>query len=296
MSEIIVELIKQKIGVIGGSQGLGSWVVKYFRAQGIETRFSSNDEKSEFESNIQLADWADIVVLAVPISAMSNVMEEVFPALDDKYLIEVCSVKKFVVEKYQSLRQIYSEVLPKYCSIHPMFSPQIKSFDGNVVLFNYNDGADDLEKALKNLFIQDKGVVKDVEYIKHDKLMGLVQGLNHFNVFVSAKTMARYNEDFEDIKSVASPPYRIFIVFYTRYVMQNPMLYADIQMRNEYVYEVVRIFRDEMNKLFDIIQTRDRDLFMDYITEMQGFFDQNRQDIEVSSHLMQKLSQKLGDL
>ena len=107
--------------------------------------------------------------------------------------------------------------------------------------------------------------------------------------------MARFNEDFEDIKSVASPPYRIFIVFYTRYVLQNPLLYADIQMRNEYVYDVVRIFRDEMNKLFDIIQTRDRDQFMNYITEMQGFFDQNNGDIEVSAHLMQKLSKKLKE-
>ncbi|NME68519.1 prephenate dehydrogenase/arogenate dehydrogenase family protein [Flammeovirga aprica] len=288
-----MELDKQKIGVVGGNQGLGSWVVKFFRAQGIETRFSSRGKESEFESNRQLADWADIVILAVPISAMSNVMEEVFPSLDDKYLVDLTSVKKFVVEKYYSLRKVYSEVLPKYLSIHPMFGPSIKSFDGNVVLFNHVDGAEDLEKAFKEFFTHHKGIVKDVEYIKHDKQMGLVQGLNHFNVFVSAKTMARYNEDFEDIKSVASPPYRIFIVFYTRYVMQNPLLYADIQMRNEYVYEVVRIFRDEMNKLFDIIQTRDRDSFIDYISEMQDFFSQNSGDIEVSSHLMQKLSEKL---
>ncbi|WP_044205448.1 prephenate dehydrogenase/arogenate dehydrogenase family protein [Flammeovirga sp. OC4] len=288
-----MELNKQKIGVVGGNQGLGSWVVKFFRAQGIETRFSSRGKESEFESNRQLADWADIVILAVPISAMSNVMEEVFPSLDDKYLVDLCSVKKFVVEKYLSLRQVYSEVLPRYLSIHPMFGPSIKSFDGNVVLFNHVDGAEDLEQAFKEFFTFHKGIVKDVEYIKHDKQMGLVQGLNHFNVFVSAKTMARYNEDFEDIKSVASPPYRIFIVFYTRYVMQNPLLYADIQMRNEFVYEVVRIFRDEMNKLFDIIQTRDRDSFIDYISEMQGFFSQNEGDIEVSSHLMQKLSERL---
>ncbi|WP_281613741.1 prephenate dehydrogenase/arogenate dehydrogenase family protein [Flammeovirga sp. SubArs3] len=290
-----MELIKQKIGVVGGSQGLGSWIVKYFRSKGADARFSSRKENSEFDSNLQLADWADIVVLAVPISAMANVMEEVFPALDDKYLIDVCSVKKFVIEKYQQLRQVYTEVLPKYCSIHPMFSHRIKSFDGNVVLFNHNDGAEDLEDALKKCFLEDGGVVKDVQYIKHDKLMGLVQGLNHFNVFVSAKTMARFDEDFEDIKSVASPPYRIFIVFYTRYVLQNPLLYADIQMRNEYVYEVVRIFRDEMNRLFDIIQTRDRDQFMEYIMEMQGFFGQNEGDIELSSHLMQKLSQKLEE-
>lgn len=288
-----MELNKQKIGVVGGNQGLGSWAVKFFRAQGIETRFSSRGKESEFESNRQLADWADIVILAVPISAMSNVMEEVFPSLDDKYLVDLCSVKKFVVEKYISLRQVYSEVLPKYLSIHPMFGPSIKSFDGNVVLFNHVDGAEDLEQSFKDLFTSLNGIVKDVQYINHDKQMGLVQGLNHFNVFVSAKTMARYNEDFEDIKSVASPPYRIFIVFYTRYVMQNPLLYADIQMRNEYVYEVVRIFRDEMNKLFDIIQMKDRDSFIDYITEMQGFFSQNEGDIEVSSHLMQKLSEKL---
>lgn len=288
-----MELNNQKIGVVGGNQGLGSWVVKFFRAQGIETRFSSRGKESEFESNRQLADWADIVILAVPISAMSNVMEEVFPSLDDKYLVDLCSVKKFVVEKYKSLRQVYAEVLPKYLSLHPMFGPSIKSFDGNVVIFNHCDGAEDLEQALKAFFTEHKGIVKDVEYIKHDKQMGLVQGLNHFNVFVSAKTMARYNEDFEDIKSVASPPYRIFIVFYTRYVMQNPLLYADIQMRNEYVYEVVRIFRDEMNRLFDIIQMKDRDSFIDYITDMQGFFSQNKGDIEVSSHLMQKLSEKL---
>ncbi|GAA4819864.1 prephenate dehydrogenase/arogenate dehydrogenase family protein [Algivirga pacifica] len=292
-----MNLQSKKIGVIGGSQGLGSWFVTYFRSRQVEVTFTSTDEYSEMASNKELVEYADIILLAVPISSMVPVLTEIYPLLHGKVLIEICSVKKFLIEHYEQLRQQYPAVELGFCSIHPMFGPRIHSLTGQVVLFNHQENLEaNTLLGLKDLLQADGAELYEIPYVEHDKMMGIVQGLNHFNVFVSARTLARFEGDFEDIKKVASPPYRIFIVFFTRYVLQNPLLYADIQMNNEYVFEVVRIFRDEMNRLFDIIQTRDRQGFVNYIEEMQPYFQQNEQDREVSTHLIEQLGVYLEKL
>ncbi|MEH0154871.1 prephenate dehydrogenase/arogenate dehydrogenase family protein [Limibacter armeniacum] len=290
----ILALQGQKVGVIGGSQGLGSWLVGHLKEKKIEVKFTSADEYSELPSNKELLEFADVVFLCVPISAMETVMEEVYPYLQGKTLIEICSVKKFVIEKYESLKQQYPDIETAFCSIHPMFGPRIHSLTGQVILFNHSDRiAEGIVEELKEFFLEDHAQVYNLPYLRHDKLMGVVQGLNHFNVFVSAKTLARFESEFEDIKQVASPPYRIFIIFFTRYVLQNPRLYAEIQMNNEFVFEVVRIFRDEMNRLFDLIQTRDKEGFIKYIEDMQPYFASNKSDMEVSTHLIEQLGEYL---
>lgn len=271
-------------------------MVSFFKEKNIPTKFTSLDEQTDFATNKELIAYADIIFLCVPISSMEKVMEEIYPIMDGKVLVEICSVKKFIIEKFNSLKEAYPSVNVQFGSIHPMFGPRIHSLIGQVILFTHQDNLSPvLAESLKAVFEKSDAHVYDLPYLRHDKLMGIVQGLNHFNVFVSAKTLARFESDFDDIKLVASPPYRIFIVFFTRYVLQNPVLYADIQMNNEYVFEVVRIFRDEMNRLFDLVQTKDRKGFVTYIEEMQDYFETNQADREVSTHLIEQLGEYLED-
>lgn len=285
-----MKLQGKKIGVVGGSQGLGQWLVRYFAGHGFDVGFTSADEYSQFADNATLARHVDIVFLAVPISVMQPVLEELYPHMHGKVLVEICSVKKFVVETYERLCAQYPDLQVPFLSLHPMFGPSVPGLRGQVMLFTHAYALPQgLEESLRERFQQDGGLLYTLPYLRHDKLMGIVQGLNHFNVFVSAKTLARFEDDFTDIKLVSSPPYRIFLVFFTRYVLQNPRLYADIQMSNEFVYEVVRIFRDEMNRLFDLIQTKDREGFVNYIAEMQPYFEGNRDDSELSNHLIEQL-------
>ncbi|WP_158281542.1 prephenate dehydrogenase/arogenate dehydrogenase family protein [Sediminitomix flava] len=280
----------KKIGVIGGSQGLGSWFVKHFRYRGLDTKFTSLDETTEFNSNIELVEAVDIVVLAVPIQAMTSTLEEIYPHLSGKFLIEICSVKKFIVDKFLELKQAYPEVDLSYYSIHPMFGPRIKNLTGHAFLFNYIYKEQiEFTQSLKEFLLEDYAVIHDIDYLEHDKLMGLVQGLNHFNLFVSARTLHDFHDNIEMIKAVSSPAYRIFLVFFTRYVLSNAELYADIQMYNEYVTEVLKTFRKEVDNLLDLIENKDRTGFVSYVDEMKPYFEDNASDISTSTQLIYQL-------
>lgn len=287
---------KERIGVIGGSQGMGKWLVEYFKAKGFDVGFSSNDSRTQYLTNVQLVTDSDIIILAVPISAMDTVLDQIFPYLEGRTVIDVCSVKSGIVDKFSRLLELYDSVECNYMSIHPMFAPSIESILGQVVLFNYAHVKDlRIVENWKSIFASDGAEVMDVDYVEHDKTMGIIQGLNHFNVFVSAKTLARHGDNLDLIKRLSSPTYRIFVIFFTRYVMQTPRLYAEIQIFNPYVKEIVRLFMDEAKQLLNVIEKQDFDGFENYVLGMQPFFAANTEDTQLSNFLIEQLGSYIAN-
>ncbi len=286
----------QRIGVIGGSQGMGKWLMGFLSIHGFQVSFTSHDDSSQYASNIELVAASDVIILAVPISRMEEVLREVYPMLDGKLLIDVCSVKSGVVSAYIQLSKEQRSISTKYISIHPMFAPSVKNVEGQVVIFNYAvNVSPDEEQFWKTLFSNEGALVQDITYDEHDRLMGLIQGLNHFNVFVSAKTLAHMGADLEFIKSLSSPTYRIFLLFYTRYVLQNPRLYAEIQIFNPFVKEVTQLFMKEAEILLSVIENRDFEGFENYVKEIQPFFSDNKGDSVISDKLIEALGHLLSD-
>jgi prephenate dehydrogenase len=286
----------KRVGVIGGSQGMGRWLVNFLSGKGLQVSFSSNDEHSQFASNSDLVGASDVVILAVPISKMERVLAEIYPGLAGQLLIDVCSVKSGIVAAYQRVSEQQKEVEGQYLSIHPMFAPSVKSVEGQVVIFNYASRVEEAtQQYWKGLFASEGALVQDITYDEHDRLMGVIQGLNHFNVFVSAKTLAHMGADLDFIKTLSSPTYRIFLLFYTRYVLQNPRLYAEIQIFNPFVKEVTQLFMKEAQILLTVVENGDFEGFENYVKEIQPFFANNRGDSVISDKLIDALGHLLSD-
>lgn len=286
----------KKIGVVGGSRGLGSWLVKFFTENHYPVQFSSADEHSQVADNCTLLAQSDVVFVAVPIRAMCDVLSEIYPYAHGKTIVEVCSVKKFVIEHYLQLQKQYPDVQANFVSIHPMFNQMIRHLRGQVILFNYLSGSHEWALELRNLFAAHQARCFDMDYLRHDEVMGVVQGLNHFNVFASAKTLNTLGNQLGIIRNVASPPYRIFLIFFSRYVLQDAGLYADIQMYNEFVPQVLEIFKGEVEKLYQIIVQKDRESFLDYVATARRYFEENQEDIGISNHLIEQLGAYLNRL
>ncbi len=285
-----------KIGVIGGSQGLGSWMVRFFRNEGCEVRFTAADASSEMESNAALCAYADVVLLCVPISNMSAVLEECYPHFEGKIVLDVCSVKKFIIDRLKNLQQWHPHVQFSYYSIHPMFSQRLENLKGQVMIENYQHRGDAaFFQAFRYHFERHGAIWYQLPYDDHDRMMGVVQGLNHFNVFVSAKTLQRAGFTLDAVKDFSSPTYRIFVVFYTRYVLQNPQLYAEIQLFNEYVLDTLKIFKEEVEMLYHLIVTKNEAAFIEYVKNTQPFFAENTIDKEISNHLIEQLGISLSE-
>lgn len=290
------DLYIKKIGVIGGSCGLGNWLVRFFTENGYQVLFTSADEHSQVADNRSLLEWSDIVFIAVPIGSMCAVLSEIYPHANGKIIVEICSVKKFIIDHYQQLRAQHPEVQADFLSIHPMFGPMLRHLKGQVVLFNYLNGSHLWETELRQLLTGHQARCFDMDYLHHDEVMGVVQGLNHFNVFASAKTLNTLGKQLGVIRDVASPPYRIFLIFFSRYVLQDAGLYADIQMYNEFVPKVLDIFRREVEALYQLIVQKDRQGFLDYVQTARGYFLENSEDIGISNHLIEQLGAYLNKL
>ncbi|GAB4339366.1 MAG: hypothetical protein OHK0038_18480 [Flammeovirgaceae bacterium] len=269
--------------------GMGSWIVRFCLENHLEVRFTSQDTLTQFVNNQELVKWADVIFLAVPISSMTTVIDEIYPFMNGKLMIDVCSVKKFIFDKYHSLQKQYPHIQATLSSVHPMFSQTIQQLTGQVIIIIQEGSDNHIISQLKSLWNSKGAFLYDLEYLEHDKMMGLVQGLNHFSVFVSAKTLQKFECELDKIKNLSSPAYRIFVIFFTRYVLQNPALYADIQIYNEFVLEVVKMFKAEVDRLYTIISQKNKNEFVQYVNEIKPYFSGNKIDDTLSNHLIEQL-------
>ncbi|MEO2154214.1 MAG: prephenate dehydrogenase dimerization domain-containing protein [Nanoarchaeota archaeon] len=104
--------------------------------------------------------------------------------------------------------------------------------------------------------------VLNSDYKKHDKIMVLIQGLNHFNIFVLAKVLEEVakenNLSIKELKQLASS-YSIFITFFTRYVLQNEKLYSEIQITNDYNNKIIGKFLDIAKELTNFVKNKEKE-------------------------------------
>ena len=92
-----------KVGIIGGSDGLGKTLIYYFRDEFDVYISGRNHVKGKkvademnaiyIESNTELANISDILVISVPIQHTSDVIREVAPFMKEgSLMIDVTSV------------------------------------------------------------------------------------------------------------------------------------------------------------------------------------------------------------
>ena len=102
---MFIKVINMKIGIIGGTDGLGKTLVYYFRDE-FDVTITARDHKkgqkvaeelnvNYIESNKELASSSDMLIISVPINNTPSVIREVAPFMrKDSVMIDVTSVKE----------------------------------------------------------------------------------------------------------------------------------------------------------------------------------------------------------
>lgn len=94
---------KIKVGIIGGTHGMGKWFAGLLKKEGCVVHVSGRKTKLGI---IDLARLCNVIVVAVPISATADIIKQVGPLLSkDTLLMDLTSLKKEPVkadaEKFQ---------------------------------------------------------------------------------------------------------------------------------------------------------------------------------------------------
>ena len=259
-----------KIGIIGGTKGLGKTIAWYLKDFDYDVTVTGRDsirgkEVSEelgikySSDNKKIVQNSDIVIISVPISSTESVIEELAPFMKDgSLMLDVTSVKEGPSQKMKECLNPGVEFIPT----HPVFGPRTTDLKGQIIVLTPIEKGEWYPKVYK--FLEDKGMrIVETTAAHHDDMMGIVQVLTHFSYISTASAIERLKVDIKDTQNYESPIYNLMIDTIARIVSQNPYLTYSIQHENKRGEKIRQALFDSMSELKDAMTKEDDEEFVD---------------------------------
>lgn len=231
------------VGIIGGTRGMGHWFADLMRKENYIVHICGRKTPLGID---EMAKLCNIIVVAVPISATAEVIKHIGPLLaKDKLLMDLTSLKKEPVELM--LDNSPAEVI----GCHPLFGPALKEISGQNVILCPARGTNWLS-WIKGVLEKNKLVVLETTPDKHDRMMAIVQVLNHLNTLSLGVALAATGISLAELDKFSTPILRTKLDIIKKVFIENPGLYAEIIARNPDTGKILDIYE---NALADIRQT-----------------------------------------
>ncbi len=243
------EKIKKIVGIIGGTGGMGKLFARIFRQQGYSVLISSRRTELKPED---CARKSDLLIIAVSISVTEKIIKKCAPLVKPKgAILDLTSLKVFPTQLM--LNHSQCEVI----GCHPVFGPSIKNLTGQVIVLTPCRGDIWLSRIKKD-FKDQSALIKISTPKHHDEIMAVVQGLMHFTTITLANAIRKLNIDPVELMAFSSPVYRIRMDFANRILNQDPELYADIELLNEFFLKALKSYETETKNLADQVRKKNR--------------------------------------
>jgi prephenate dehydrogenase len=231
------------VGIIGGTKGMGRWFAGLLRKEGCTVHICGR--KTALGIN-DIARICNVVVVAVPISATTDVIKQVGPLLaKDTLLMDLTSLKKEPVKLM--LKNSRAEVI----GCHPLFGPALTDASGQNIVLCPARGTKWLS-WIKNICEKNKLVVLETAPDEHDKMMAIVQALNHLNTISLGMALAEAGIPLVEINKFSTPIFQTKLEIIKKVFTESPGLYADIIAGNPGTGKMLDICE---KTLIDIRQT-----------------------------------------
>jgi prephenate dehydrogenase len=257
-------LKKTEIGVIGGTRGMGNWFARFLEKEGYTVRVCGRNVS---EADIaEMADACQVVVVSVPMGATGKVIAKVGPYMREaSLLMDLTSLKRDSVKTM--LETSVSEVI----GCHPLFGPRVDSIAGqHVVLCPARAGK--WLSWLKDIFERNGAFVLAATPEKHDQMMAIVQGLNHFNTIIMGLVLSKAGVSLSELMKFATPVFRAKMEIMERAFCQNPGLYADILTMNPEIRRHIDAYEQDIAQLKNLICQGNSAGIADMIEKHASFF------------------------
>ena len=258
-----------KIGIIGGSDGLGKTLIYYFRDD-FDVTITARDHKKGrnvaeelnvkyIESNTQLAAMSDMLVISVPISNTTSVIKEVAPFMKkNSLMVDVTSIKQ---EPLKAMKK-YLPPNVEYIPTHPIFGPRTMELDNQVIVLTAPQKGKWYKKVYDYLKSRNMRVIETTAE-HHDYMMSIVQVLTHFSFISTASAMEKLKVDITETEDYESPIYNLMIDMIARISSQNPYLTYNIQTMNENGPKIRNTYAEAAIELRDAIEEKNDEKFVE---------------------------------
>jgi len=247
-----------EIGIIGGTGGIGRWFADFFNREGYTVHVSGRKTGMDLPA---MAEKCDVVIVSVPIGVTCEVIEQVGPHMrEETLLMDLTSLKKEPVKAM--LQYSISEVI----GVHPLFGPDVDTLAGlNVVLCPARTKR--WIVWLKEVLEGNNANVVESTPERHDKMMAIVQGLNHLNTLTMGMVLNETGTDLLELKGFATPLFNTKIGILKRIFGNNPRLYAEIITSNPDIDTILDIYEKTLSELKGLIKEKDSEGLTEMIKE-----------------------------
>jgi len=208
-----------------------------------------------------LARLCNVIVVAVPITVTADIIRQVGPLLTkDALLMDLTSLKKEPVKLM--LASSKAEVI----GCHPLFGPQLKDLSGQNVVLCPARGKKWLG-WLKGLLKKNKLDVWESTPDKHDKMMAIVQVLNHFNTISMGMVLSDTNIPLDEIDKYSTPFFRTKLDIIKKLFTEGPELYVDLITENPETNRMLDIYEKTVKNIRAKIKSGNRTKFKKAVME-----------------------------
>ena len=242
-----------RVCIVGGRGGMGRLFERLLGDRGYVVSIVDRDDDVATDARIT---EADIVMLAVPMAAAVGVAEIVAPRMRAPSLL--CDINSLKRDVCEAMAPAAGEVL----GLHPMYGPSVRSFQGQKVVACEVRSGPLSERVLDDIEVLGATIVR-AEPAVHDRMMAVVQVLVHFSTIVMGEALRRTGTGIQDSLRFTSPIYRLELAVVGRIFTQNADLYGEILMSNPYGNEVRTAFVDAAQDIAGLVESGDRDAFID---------------------------------
>jgi len=237
------------IGIIGGTGGMGRWFAGLLRKKGYKVHVCGRRTKLGASD---LAGLCNVVVVAVPIAATAQVIRQVGPLMaEGSLLMDLTSLKKEPVELMLSCSR--ADVV----GCHPLFGPSLKDVRGQNVVLCPARRSSNWFPWLK-LILEKKGlIVTETTPEEHDKMMAIVQVLNHLNTISLGMALTETGIPLAEIQKFSTPIFQTKVEIIKKVFTENPGLYADIITQNPAAEKMIDLYEKTLADIRKLMKPGD---------------------------------------
>ena len=216
---------------------------------------------------------ADLVVVATPVGAITQIIEKMLPYLKKESIItDVGSVKGPIIEKVETLPlfNIY------FVGGHPIAGTENSGvqaafsnlFKGRkcIITPSKQTNPSALEK-IKNLWMSLGSEVVIMDGVRHDQIMGAVSHLPHMMAFALVNFLSDIDGSDESMFKFSAGGLKDF----TRIAASDPIMWKDIALMNKTnLVELIERYQEALDYLKKLINSEDSDRLLKEIQKSRN--------------------------
>jgi chorismate mutase/prephenate dehydrogenase len=252
----------ESVVVVGGKGQLGAVFVDLFKRSSYRVDII---EEADWPNSKNILAKASVVIVAVPISFTSAVIQRLNNLPLDCILADVTSIKE---SPLVAMKEVHAGPV---VGLHPMFGPDVTGLIKQTIISCEGRYPERYQWLLEQFQVWGAKIYPVTAH-EHDQAMSMVQVMRHFSTIAYGYHLMNEEVDIEKLVAMSSPIYRLELVMVGRLFAQNPSLYADIIFANKDNITMMRRYAYRFLSLLDDVNLDRKQAFINRFNEVSQWF------------------------